>query len=69
MNQFLVRVYNTTGLSILGALGSTYLFMGMPFVYANLGMSSLIGCALTLGGFIGSSYMKPTNVVENQNGI
>ena len=69
MNQFLVRVYNTTGLSILASLGSTYLFMGMPFVYANLGMSSLVGFALTLGGFIGSNYVKPINVVENHNEI
>lgn len=69
MNQFLMRVYNTTGLSILGALGSTYLFMSMPYVYTNMLSCSLIGFVLTLGGFISTSYMKPVNVVENINGV
>jgi len=64
-----MRVYNTTGLSILGALGSSFMFMSMPIVCANFAMASLIGCGMTLVGFIGSSYMKPTNVVENTNGI
>lgn len=64
-----MRVYNTTGLSILGALGSTYFFMGMPFVYSNLGMTTLVGALMTIGGFIGSSYMKPVNVVDKINGI
>lgn len=68
MNQFLMRVYNTTGLSILGALGSSFMFMSMPVVLANLGAASLIGGIMTLGGFIGSSYMKPTDVVENVKG-
>ena len=63
MNQFLMRVYNTTGLSILGAMGSSMMFMSMPFVCANLGMSALIGSIMTLGGFIGSSYMQPQNIV------
>lgn len=69
MNQFLMRVYNTTGLSILGALGSSYMFMSMPLVLANFGTCSLLSMAMTLGGFIGASYMNPTNVVENKNGV
>ena len=68
MNQFLMRVYNTTGLSILGALSSSFMFMSMPFVCANLGMSALIGSIMTLGGFISASYMKPTSTVERFNG-
>lgn len=63
MNQFLMRVYNTTGLSILGALGSSFMFMSMPVVLANLGACALGGGVMTLAGFIGASYMKPTNVV------
>lgn len=63
MNQFLMRVYNTTGLSILGAMGSSFMFMSMPLVMANLGTSALIGGIMTLTGFIGANYMKPTNVV------
>ena len=69
MNQFLMRVYNTTGLSILGALGSSYMFMSMPFVCANFGMTSIVGLIMTLGGFIGANSMQPTNLVEKINGV
>ena len=63
MNQFLMRIYNTTGLSILGALGSAFMFMSMPFVYTNMGMSVLLGAIMTIGGFVGTSYMRPVNVI------
>lgn len=69
MNQFLMRVYNTTGLSILGALGSSFMFMSVPMVCANLGMSSLIGAIMTLSGFIGANVMQPKNIVESVNGV
>jgi len=64
-----MRVYNTTGLSILGALGSSFMFMSMPFVYTSMGMSTIIGAVMTLGGFIGANYMKPLNVVEKTQGV
>lgn len=63
MNQFLMRVYNTAGISILGALGSSFMFMSMPFVYTNMGMSVLLGAIMTIGGFMGTSYMRPMNVI------
>jgi hypothetical protein len=58
-----MQVYKTTGLSILGALGSSFMFMNMPFVYTNMGICSLLGAIMMLGGFISTSYMKPINVV------
>ena len=64
-----MRVYNTTGLSILGALGSTFMWMSMPFVYTNMGMSVLLGAIMTIGGFVGTTYMKPYNVIEKMNGV
>lgn len=64
MNQFLMRVYNTAGLSVMGALGSAYMFMSLPFVYTNMGMSAILGAVMTLGGFIGAQSMRPMNVVE-----
>ena len=63
MNQFLMRVYNTAGMSIIGALASSYMFMGMPFVYTNMGMSMLLGAVMTIGGFMGAQYMRPVNVI------
>ena len=69
MNQFLMKVYNTTGLSILGALGSSFMFMSMPFLYTNMGACSLVGFAMTLGGFISSAYIRPKDTVENVNGV
>ena len=69
MNQFLMRTYNTTALSLLGALGSSYMFMSMPFVMANMGMCSIAGAIFTLGGFISAYRMKPIDHVENINGV
>lgn len=69
MNQFLMRTYNTTALSLLGALGSSYMFMSMPFIMTNMGMCSLVGAIFTLGGFISSYRMKPIDHVENINGV
>jgi hypothetical protein len=69
MNQFLLRVYNTTGLSIMGAIGSSFMFMSMPFVYTNMGMSVLMGAIMTIGGLVGSQYMRPMNVIEKINGV
>jgi FtsH-binding integral membrane protein len=69
MNQFLMRVYSTTAMSLLGALGSSYIFMGMPFVYTHVGMSMLLGAVMTFGGFVGAQYMKPTNIVQRIEGM
>jgi FtsH-binding integral membrane protein len=69
MNQFLMRVYNTTGLSILGALGSSYMFMSSPYVFTHIGMCSILGIIMTLGGFISTNYIKPINVVEKINNV
>lgn len=68
MNQFLMKVYNTTGLSILGAIGSSFLFMSMPIVLANLDVFTMIGGALTMTCIPVASYLKPTKVVEIING-
>ena len=69
MNQFLMRVYNTAGMSIIAALSSSYMFMTMPFVYTNMGMSVLLGAVMTIGGFVGTQYMRPVNVIEKINGV
>lgn len=63
-NQFIQRVYKTTGISITGALAISQLAMSM-----HLPMGFALGGALmTLGGFIGASRMAPKIVYENVNG-
>jgi len=62
MNKYLMRVYNTTGLSILGALGTAFMASSSPIILANIGATAIMGCIMTLGGFISASYMKPTTV-------
>jgi FtsH-binding integral membrane protein len=43
--------------------------MSMPFIYSNIGMTTIMGAIMTIGGFIGANYIKPINVVENKNGV
>ena len=69
MNQFLMRTYNTTSLSIVGALGSAYIFMSMPYVLANMGACSLVGALMTIGGFIGTNRISPIDTVEKVSGV
>jgi FtsH-binding integral membrane protein len=68
MNKYLMRVYNTTGLSILGALGTAFVAGASPVVMANPGMAAIMGALMMLGGFLSSSYMKPTTVVDKLGG-
>lgn len=64
MNQFLTRVYNTTGLSVLGALTTSYIVMSSPVLASMMSGLSLLGVLGTFGGFIGSQYIKPIEQVE-----
>ena len=69
MNKYLMRVYNTTGLSILGALGASFAASASPLIMANIGASMITGFVMTLAGFISTSYMKPTTVVDKIGGV
>jgi|JI6StandDraft_1071083.scaffolds.fasta_scaffold148666_1 FtsH-binding integral membrane protein len=60
VNRFLQNVYSITGLSILGALSSSYIAMSL-FPYAMVPMS-IGGMIASLVGLIGSSVMKPEYV-------
>lgn len=65
MNRFLSRVYNTTGLSILGALSTSYAVLSIPALTAMMPTLAMGGLASMLVGFIATGYMKPTYYVEN----
>jgi FtsH-binding integral membrane protein len=62
LNKFVTRIYNTTGLSILGALGGAYAGMSIPMLMMNPLPTALIGGLLTIGSFIGVQAMRPTPV-------
>jgi FtsH-binding integral membrane protein len=53
------RVYNTTGLSILAALGTSYALLALPISAAGLSVCATGGFVASLVGIIGSSLMKP----------
>lgn len=53
------RVYNTTGLSILGALGTSYVALSLPLTAGAFSTLSVVGLITSFVGLIGSSYMKP----------
>lgn len=60
VNKFLGTVYKTTGLSFMGALGTSYAVLSIPALAGMMIPLSFGGIAATLIGFIGSSYMSPT---------
>lgn len=66
LNRFMQSVYNTTGLSILGALGTSYIALSLPLTAATMGYLSIGGFAASLVGLIGSSYMKPEYLVISE---
>jgi FtsH-binding integral membrane protein len=66
MNRFLSRVYNTTGLSILGALSTSYAVLSVPVLSAMMMPLAMGGLASTLIGFISAIYMKPQYYTEEE---
>ena len=59
LQRFLQKVYNTTGLSILAALGTSYAVLSLPISAAGMSTLAFGGMFATLVGLIGSAYMKP----------
>lgn len=61
----MTRIYNTTALSVMGALGGAFIGMNLPIVLLNP-LPTVIGAGMvTLASFMGVQYMKPTNVKES----
>jgi FtsH-binding integral membrane protein len=63
LNRFLQKVYNTTGLSVLGALGTSYLAMSLPISGGALAVGGIVA---SLVGLIGASWMKPEYIVVTE---
>jgi hypothetical protein len=68
MNKFLTRMYNTTGLSIMGALSAGYLASGIPLFLANPFATAIGGGIVTIASLMGVRYMSPKHVREYENG-
>lgn len=66
LNRFMQKVYNTTGLAILGALGTSYVTLSMGLSAVALTKLSFVGFAAGLVGIIGSSFMKPEYLVVSE---
>lgn len=67
-NLFWFRTYLTAGLGFMGALGSAWVSVGLPALYASPMLFSLGGFVLTLAGLIGCQYIQPTYITEYVNG-
>ena len=67
LNRFLQRVYTTTGLSILGALGTSYAVLALPITGVAISQLAVGGLIASLVGLIGSSYMSPTYLVKQES--
>lgn len=64
INKFLSKVYTTTGLAFGGALATSYAVLSVPALSAMMMPLSLGGLVATLVGFVSTSYMNPTYLVE-----
>lgn len=66
MNRFLTKVYNTTGLSIVGALSASYAVLNIPLLTSIMMPLAGAGMLMTLGGFIPLCFTQPTFHVETE---
>ena len=60
------KVYNTTGLSILGALGTSYAVLSLPISAVAVSQLAMGGMLASLVGLVGSSFMKPEYLVVSE---
>lgn len=65
IHKFVTRIYNTTALSVIGALGGAYVGMTIPALMMSPLATSLIGTLVAIGSFVGVQSMRPQHVVEN----
>lgn len=65
IHKFVTRIYNTTALSVVGALGGACIGMNLPLVMMNPVPTAIVGGLLTIGSFMGVQFMKPTHLTEN----
>lgn len=63
LNKFMMRMYNTTALSIGGALGAAYIGTSIPMLAMNPGMTAIVGGLTMLASLIGVQYIKPISVM------
>jgi len=65
----MTKTYNTAGLGLLGALGTSYAVMSIPLLTAMMPGLTWVGLASMVGGILGASWMKPTNHTEIVKGV
>jgi FtsH-binding integral membrane protein len=63
LHKFVTRIYNTTGLSILGALGGAWAGMSIPMLMMNPMATAIVGGIATIASFVGVQAMSPRPVV------
>ena len=66
LNRFMQKVYNTTGLSVLGALGTSYAVLSLPLSGVALSQIAIGGFIASLVGLVGSSFMKPEYLIMKE---
>lgn len=69
MRSFLTRTYNTTGLSVMGALSAAYIGSSIPFLVMNPMATAIVGGIATIASFWGVQAMKTNSIVERVNGV
>ena len=69
LSRFLTRTYNTTAVSVIGALSAAYAGASIPMLAMNPMATSIGGIIAMLIGLISVQYMKAKPVTEYQVGV
>jgi len=69
MKKFLARIYNTTALSICGAVGAAYVGMSFPQLMTYPLATVIFGGLTTAELFRKAMEIDPKVVAENQPGV
>lgn len=58
----MTRIYNTTAISVVGALGGAYLGTAIPALMMSPMATSIVGMIVAIGSFVGIQSMRPNLV-------
>ena len=69
MIKYITRTYNTTALTLVGALSTAYAGYHIPLFMMNPTATLIGGFIASIGGIIGANMIKPKHITEYEFGV